>query len=407
MKRWTLGTLVSLFCLLGCNDDSDDSPMEVDPDCTSVRLTSYEASDSGWCEFNTTHSFLPAFVREGMHLAIGEPWNGSSFDGEPGEACGECWQVDTIHDTRVLMVTNLCPIEGNPLCAGGHFHFDLSTDAGEALDSLGLFEGAAKRVPCPINGDIHVQVNDSNEWGYLRIAFLNHTVPIRSFEVSASTDGKWVPAERSGGAWQVLEGPRPEDGDGIYFRIESVLGESVVSTNALPFLISGGQTHDLGAQFSESYDDTGDCEFTPPQDVYDDEWGGIDEVRWQPNPWGSATISEVGSGCFDGSDSCLRIDNMGQWEGAHFYYRQPFPVSTFESLSLQMKSTIGSGEIAVTPSYDGERCEEQTVEVNEEGWTEVTIDLATACSNLYELNAVTINNLSETFPFTIDAVRFD
>jgi len=363
---------------------------------------------TGWCEFNTTHSFLPAFVREGMHLAIAEPWNNSSYEGDPGESCGECWEVDTIYETAVVMVTNLCPIEGNPLCSGGHFHFDLSTQAGEALGGGGMDEATAKRVPCPVDGNIHIQVNDSNEWGYLRMAFMNHLIPIREVDVRAHPDGEWVAAERSGGCWHVQkDGPTPDEGDGIAFRITSAQGETVESSNPVDFEPAQGSTHDLGVQFQEAYNPDEDCEFTPPKDVYEDAWGGIEGVQWQPNPWGdNTTISETDSGCFDGSPSCVRVDNMGQWEGAHFYYRQPFPVSTFTGLQLQLKAISGSGEITAAPSYDGERCEEQTATVNEDGWAELEFSLESACSSVEMLNAVTIGNNSETFDFLVDHVVF-
>ena len=65
--------------------------------CGSVRLTSYNAGSQGWCEFPRNANFLPSFVRNGVTGAIAEPWNGSSYDGDPGEACGECWEIDTIN----------------------------------------------------------------------------------------------------------------------------------------------------------------------------------------------------------------------------------------------------------------------------------------------------------------------
>src|SRR3990172_10341696 len=60
-----------------------------DSTCGSVRMTFYDQSGPGWCEFDRTLPVLPAFVRSGLTTAIAEPWNGSSYSGEPGEACGE------------------------------------------------------------------------------------------------------------------------------------------------------------------------------------------------------------------------------------------------------------------------------------------------------------------------------
>jgi hypothetical protein len=159
-----IGAVVAAMTLVACASSKHSSSSNGDdiviPDepvagvtsgCGSVRLTSYEASDSGWCEFSINHAELPEFVRDQMTLAIAEPYNGSSYGGEPGEACGECWEIDTISATQVVMVNNLCPIEGNPLCAGGHFHFDLSQQAGAALGGGGLDAAVVRRVPCPVS----------------------------------------------------------------------------------------------------------------------------------------------------------------------------------------------------------------------------------------------------------------
>src|SRR5512146_2918359 len=55
--------------------------------CGTVRLTSYDASSgSGWCEFSIHHAELPDFVQSNLTLAIAEPYNGGSYQGEVGEA---------------------------------------------------------------------------------------------------------------------------------------------------------------------------------------------------------------------------------------------------------------------------------------------------------------------------------
>ena len=38
--------------------------------CGSIRLTSYNAGTTGWCEFPRNASFLPTFVRNGLTGAI-------------------------------------------------------------------------------------------------------------------------------------------------------------------------------------------------------------------------------------------------------------------------------------------------------------------------------------------------
>jgi hypothetical protein len=374
--------------------------------CGSVRLTSYTAAPGGWCEFDRTRPVLPSFVREGLTLAIAEPYNGSSYEGESGESCGECWEIDTLGATHVVMVHDLCPIQGNPLCAGGHFHFDLSTEAGMALDAGGLDEGQARRVPCPVQGNVHVQINDRNEWGYLRLQFVNHRIPIRSAEYRAADGATWQSVQRSGGAWHVLDDNQTfaSGGPGGVFRLTSAQGEVLECPNSLGYDVLSGTTFDLGAQLTDQKPSTGGaCVFEPPRTVYGDGYGGIDEVRWMMNPWGSARASEVTEGCFAGS--CIRVDDLGQYNGFHIYYRQAFPSDTFSTLSLRLRALSGGGEIVVAPSADGERCTETRTTVGSE-WTDVVVEVPSACTALPSINAVTVDNPSGPMVLLLDDIRF-
>ena len=377
-------------------------------DCASVRLTQYWEADVGWCEFNRTSNVLPDFVRSGMTFAIAEPYNGSSYEGEPGEACGECWEVDTIASTELVMVHDLCPIEGNPLCAGGHFHFDLSPTAADALHGGGLDAAVARRVPCPVTGNVHVEILDRNEWGYLRFAFINHRLPIRTAEYQAADGTEWLAAERSGAAWHVLDAGEVfgEGSPGGRFRITSATGDTVAGSELLTYDVGIGSIFDIGAQFSEVTDNGSTCEFVPPGDVYDEGWGGIDEVRWAPNPWGDASASETSEGCAEASASCVLMSALGQWDGFHLYYGQAFPTSTFSRLSLQLRARSGGGELLVAPSNDGVECDSTSVVVGAE-WTTVDIDVASVCGALTDLNAVTVSNAGDTMDLLVDEVFYE
>lgn len=417
IQPW-IAQLLLVSLIFGCRDNgnkSDDDnnvgyfegdPEAVDPDCTGVRLTTYGASNGGWCEFDRTLDILPASVRDGMTFAIAEPWNGGSYDGESGEACGECWEVDTINATQIVMVHDLCPIEGNPLCSGGYFHFDLASEAGAALGGGGLDAATARRVPCPVEGNVHAQINDANEWGYLRLAFVNHRIPIRTAQVRALPDGDWRDMERSGGAWHIVEGPTADDGDGIGFLLTAPTGETVESTTTLAVNPSKGTVHDLGVQFADPGVLEGECRFIPPGDVYVDAYGGIEGVTWAPNPWGDgASVEETSDGCADGSASCLRV-RLGQWAGAHLYYRQPFPTDTFETLSFSLFGLTSPNDIVIAPSSDGERCVETSVAIVENDWTEITVTLADACSAVPNLNGVTFSCNSEGCEFLMDDIIY-
>ena len=246
---------------LGCGDDDGGTGngnsnwngnvnTAIDPDCTEVRFTRYGASDRGWCGFDRELAILPDFVRQGLTFAMAEPWNGGSYGGAPGEGCGECWEISNSWATQIVMMHDLCPIEGNPVCAGEMLHFDLSLEADESLETDGGGAAVVRRVPCPVTGNIHVQIGDWNQWGYLKVAFVNHRIPIRYAAVRATPDGSWIPLERDLGRWSILEGPEPGDGDGVVFRVESAQGHVVEGTNVLAFTTvnPGG---DGRASFSE------------------------------------------------------------------------------------------------------------------------------------------------------------
>ena len=350
---------------------------------------------------------LPADVQAGMTLAVSEPYNGSSYGGDPGEACGECWEIDTINGTRIVMVHDLCPIEGNPLCAGGHFHFDLASEAAAALGGGALDEGSTRRVPCPVSGNVFAQINDRNEWGYVRLQFVNQRIPIRTAEFRAADGADWFPLERSGGAWHVAESGEmfAEDGPGGVFRLTSAQGEVVEGANVLDYETGIGAVFDLGVQLTDRDPPEGEaCEFVPPADVYVDAWGGIPEVLWAPNPWDGTAIAEVESGCRSGS--CLRIDPLPQWSGFHLYYRQAFPTSTFATLSLWARAAAGAGTIDVAPNGDDGQCTVTSVAVGTD-WTQITIDVASTCAGYGTLNTVTIQNTGDAFELLLDDVRWE
>jgi expansin (peptidoglycan-binding protein) len=371
-----------------------------------VRLTSYQASSGGYCEFDRTLPVLPAFVREGLTTAVGEPWDGSSYGGQPGEACGECYEIATVAATRTVMVHDLCPIEGNPVCAGSHFHLDLASEAAQALGENGIEEAALRRVPCPVTGNVYLQINDRNEWGYVRFAFINHRVPIRAAEFRSAAGGEWKPVARSGGAWNVVDGGEPfaSKGPGGVLRITSATGEVVEAKSTLTYGTTKGSTFDLGVQLAGEPDaGISACVFTPPAVVYDDAYGGIDRVRWRINPWSGVSASEARDGCFSGS--CVRIDTLAQWSGLHFYYVQGFPSSTFRSLSFRARALSGEGKLNVTFYGQGASCAKTEWTASTE-WTETQVDIATACTGAFSVEGITIDNPGDPKTLLLDDIRF-
>lgn len=412
MRRLFLGLLLLVGC--DCGGSGPTNPGVFDAStpgdtCGSVRLTSYAAGATGWCEWNRTASFLPVFVRDGLTAAIAEPFNGSSYGGDEGESCGECWEVDTLGGTEVVMIHDLCPIAGNVPCNGSHFHFDLASEAGDALMAGGMDEGSARRVPCPVTGNIHAQVNDQNPT-YLRVAFMNHRFPIRAAEIrgagpGVSADNPYLPFERSGGAFEVSGPGRPlaNGGTGLAIRLTSATGDVVESSVAIPSSGADGTTVDLGAQFANASGGVAVCRFTPPGDVYVDAWGGIPSVLWQINPWSGVSADEVSSGCASGS--CVRVTGLAQWAGFHLYYRQAFPTTTFTTVTFRARVASGSTSVIAAPSNDGTRCTDTAFQVRTE-FAEFTIPIASVCGGLAEINALTIQNTGPGVVMTIDDVRF-
>ena len=401
--------LLALLSACGCGTSAGkvpDAAPEPTSTCGSVRWTSYTAQSGGWCEFDRTAPMLPDSVRAGLTLAIAEPWNGSSYGGVPGEACGECWEIASLTDTKVIMVHDLCPIQGNPVCNGSHFHVDLASEAAAALHTPGIGEASARRVPCPVTGNAFLQILDRNQWGYLRFQVINHRIPVRAVEFRGASGTTYFPAERSGGAWDVQANGDvfASGGEGARFRLTSAQGEVVETPNRFPYSVAKGSFFDLGAQFQDLENPTGpSCSFTAPPDIYVNGYGGIERVQWTMNPWSSAKPAETTSGCQQGS--CLRIAGMGSGAGFHIYYPQGFAPTTFKTLHVALRAESGIGEVSVTLNGDNGGCTETAVSLTS-AWTETTIDLATACAGQAMVSMFTVYG-SAPLVLMLDNARFE
>lgn len=373
-------------------------------------MTHYGSSDRRWCGFDRTNELLPEFVRQGMTVAIAEPWAGSSYDGDVGEACGECWEIDTTFATQIVMVHDICPIEGNPICAGSHFHFDVSNEVADVIDGGGwLGEGSVRRVPCPVTGNIHAYISDRNQWGYLKVAFFNHRFPIRTVEYQPVGDEAWLPMERCLARWCVPDEDKStfsDGGPGATFRLSSAAGETVEGTAVLTYDTGAEEVFDTGAQYAPAEPEGGSCEFIPPGDVYDEQWGGIEGVRWEPNTWGDTTMTEIGDGCAESSASCLLLTSF-EGSGLHITYRHVFPVDTFSKLSLQVRARSGGGTLEVAPRTEASRCDVPTTVDVGDGWTTVDIDVAASCPGGEPIHGLTISRPNAAMDVVVDEIRFE
>ncbi|GAB7328903.1 hypothetical protein MBLNU13_g00767t1 [Cladosporium sp. NU13] len=140
----------------------------------SASFTQYGSTDtwgSGNCQ---TKSTACGFYTQGYNAAVSQNVFGVGPGAGAGPGCGTCWkltiqkdssghQVSNAGNSIVVMVTNLCPAQGNPLCSqsglsgtnqyGANLNFDLCIDsrANSALfgnSGVGLGVGSAVQVDC-------------------------------------------------------------------------------------------------------------------------------------------------------------------------------------------------------------------------------------------------------------------
>jgi hypothetical protein len=104
--------------------------------CRNTRLTQFtDNNEQLGCGYRRAVATIPKLVPDRMYIAMAEPFRGSSYNGSPGESCGECWELTTTKTTTVVIVADLCPIEGNIPCFG------------RRLPSLGALPAVRCRIP--------------------------------------------------------------------------------------------------------------------------------------------------------------------------------------------------------------------------------------------------------------------
>lgn len=140
-----------------------------------TTVTFYGAGDtfgSGNCNTNTAACFF--YTKPGFSAAVSQNLYGAGPGAGQGPACGTCWKITGQTDSSgnalsnagnsiVVMVNNLCPANGNPLCSqnglsgtnqyGANVNFDLCRDSGAAdaffgNSGVGLAIGTAQQVDC-------------------------------------------------------------------------------------------------------------------------------------------------------------------------------------------------------------------------------------------------------------------
>lgn len=230
--------------------------------CRDTRLTTYvDNNDLLGCGYHRSLATLPRLVRDRMYFAMAEPFYGSSYDGAPGESCGECWELTTGNTTAIVMVADLCPIEGNPPCSDpNQMNFDLVEGAANHFGSQGWDQATTRPVACPVEGNIQLEVLDRS-WAYFQASFFNYHVPLRLVEFQPVGMENWTPLTRLfGAAWHNMDNQDSAfntadsgagtDGAGVRLRLTSAQGQVLTSSIVLGRSNSGvGSAVDLGIQF--------------------------------------------------------------------------------------------------------------------------------------------------------------
>src|SRR5262249_47036612 len=185
----------------------------------------------------------------------------------------------------------------NPVCAGSFFHFDLAHEAAVQLDYLdaGIIEAFARRVSCPVDGNISAVVRDGNP-GFIRFALAGVRVAISAVEYHGSGPGvsganPWTAMYRDGGAWAAT-GDIERGGTGVAVRITSAQGQTVTSGVTIAPTGPFPRAVDLGVQVDDRAPPSGPtCDWTVPP-PYVDGFGGIDQVRWKYTSFTANSIDD-------------------------------------------------------------------------------------------------------------------
>jgi len=140
-----------------------------------ASFTEYGTGDqNGSPNCNTASTACGFYTSPGYSAAVSQNLYGAGPGQGAGPACGTCWKLTIQTDSSgntvsnagnsiVVKVTNLCPAEGNPLCAqatlsdtnqyGANVNFDTCINSGASAalfgsDGVGLGVGTAEEVDC-------------------------------------------------------------------------------------------------------------------------------------------------------------------------------------------------------------------------------------------------------------------
>lgn len=159
--------------------------------CKLGRITYYTYPDNGACGFGArTGALGPGY----LYVAALSPNFYSS-----GSSCGECYEIAGPHSAVRVMVTDLCPDNGeNGVCDNSMDHFDLSEEAFAKLfdTKVGCANITYRRISCDVDGPVKVYVHKESTQYWLSVLVFNHAVGVKSVAIRSYGAADWVQLQR-------------------------------------------------------------------------------------------------------------------------------------------------------------------------------------------------------------------
>ena len=181
-----------------------------------------------------------------------------------GFSCGACYEVACVGSqyvqgpvcnptTVTVTISNLCPTEGNPLCAPPFHHLDMSEPAWAVLSPkrvAGVLQTKMRRVPCPRQGGLRFMLSGNPFYLQTLVFNVGGAGDIRGVEVSAD-GGPWMQMEHNWGAqYSIKQGLL---GKALGFRITSSSGDVLTVNNAAGSNWYIGQTVQVDQNFASTF----------------------------------------------------------------------------------------------------------------------------------------------------------
>ena len=181
-----------------------------------------------------------------------------------GLSCGACYEVACVGSqyvqgpvcnptTVTVTISDLCPTQGNPLCAPPFHHLDMSEPAWAVLSPkrvAGVLQTKMRRVPCPRQGGLRFMLTGNPYYLQTLVFNVGGAGDIRGVEVSAN-GGPWMQMTKNWGAqYSMKEGFL---GKSLGFRITSSTGDVLTVNNAAGSNWYIGQTVQVDQNFASTF----------------------------------------------------------------------------------------------------------------------------------------------------------